>query len=201
MAPETIIENEKTGEQVEIDDGYDFVFKVSDEDFQNISQTCEIPCDLKGDWTKEFYKQVWAGVMSSDGSASDEITQFLVTDDINTVAEVTMGGGGMGAVALAIGAGKLKKLKKLARWVKGNRGKKIPGTKQGGGNWANDGRGGGQVLPRKDSKGNPINYKEYDVNPAPRWGNKRGKERMVVGSDGRTYYTRDHYKTFKEFKH
>jgi ribonuclease T1 len=57
------------------------------------------------------------------------------------------------------------------------------------------------VLPKKDANGNPITYTKYDVNPAPQHGATRGKERMVVGSDGRAYYTRDHYKTFEEFKY
>ena len=59
----------------------------------------------------------------------------------------------------------------------------------------NDGRGGGQVLPRQDAVGNPIIYKEYDINPYQR-GVNRGAERIVIGSDGRAYYTSDHYSTF-----
>lgn len=35
----------------------------------------------------------------------------------------------------------------------------------------------------------------------PQNGATRGNERMVVGSDGKAYYTRDHYKTFEEFKY
>nr|WP_244491078.1 hemagglutinin repeat-containing protein [Paramesorhizobium deserti] len=61
--------------------------------------------------------------------------------------------------------------------------------------FANDGRGGGQVLPRQDSQGNPITYKEYDINPYTR-GVNRGAERIVIGSDGNAYYTSDHYNTF-----
>ena len=56
-------------------------------------------------------------------------------------------------------------------------------------------------MPRKDANGNPITYREYDINPAPQNGATRGNERMVVGSDGKAYYTRDHYKTFEEFKY
>ncbi|MCV4714119.1 hypothetical protein OFC05_29060, partial [Escherichia coli] len=63
----------------------------------------------------------------------------------------------------------------------------------------NDGRGGGQVLPKTDSAGNPIKYKEYDVNPYQK-GVNRGAERLVRGtSDGKTYhtyYSNDHYRTF-----
>jgi guanyl-specific ribonuclease Sa len=47
-------------------------------------------------------------------------------------------------------------------------------------------------LPKTDSNGNPINYKEYDVNPYQK-GVNRGTERIVIGSDGKAYYTNDHY--------
>jgi len=71
-----------------------------------------------------------------------------------------------------------------------------PGV-QGGRSFANDGRGGGQVLPKKDSIGNPISYREWDVNPYQK-GVNRGPERLVTGSDGKAYYTNDHYGTFTE---
>ena len=40
-------------------------------------------------------------------------------------------------------------------------------------------------------------HQEFDVNPYQR-GVNRGAERLVVGSDGRAYYTSDHYRTFTE---
>ncbi len=55
------------------------------------------------------------------------------------------------------------------------------------------------MLPETTSSGNPITYKEYDVNPRVE-GVNRGTERVVIGSDGRAYYTNDHYQTFKEIK-
>jgi guanyl-specific ribonuclease Sa len=61
--------------------------------------------------------------------------------------------------------------------------------------FANDGRDGGQVLPKTDGAGKPITYKEYDVNPF-KPGVNRGAERVVVGSDGKAYYTDNHYTTF-----
>jgi RHS repeat-associated protein len=76
-----------------------------------------------------------------------------------------------------------------------NTGKAPPGYK-GGRSFKNDGRGGGQQLPQKDASGNPITYKEHDVNPYQK-GVNRGEERLVRGSDGKSYYTKDHYKTFK----
>ena len=73
-----------------------------------------------------------------------------------------------------------------------------PSGYRGGRTFANDGRGGGQVLPRTKPDGSPITYNEYDVNPYTP-GVNRGAERLVVGSDGRSYYTSDHYTTFTEF--
>ena len=69
-----------------------------------------------------------------------------------------------------------------------------PGYK-GGRTFKNDGRGGGQVLPKKDAQGNPLTYREFDVNPYQR-GVSRGGQRIVVGSNGKAYYTSDHYGTF-----
>lgn len=54
-------------------------------------------------------------------------------------------------------------------------------------------------LPERDAAGNAIDYKEYDVNPKIE-GKNRGTQRLVVGSDGRAWYTNDHYKSFVEVK-
>jgi guanyl-specific ribonuclease Sa len=73
-------------------------------------------------------------------------------------------------------------------------GKPFPGY-IGGRTFENDGRNGGQVLPRTDAQGNPISYQSWDVNPYQP-GVNRGSERVVTGSDGSSYYTDDHYTTF-----
>lgn len=54
-----------------------------------------------------------------------------------------------------------------------------------------------KIVPQSDANGNPINYQEWDVNPKIE-GQNRGTERILTGSDGRNWYTDDHYKTFKE---
>ena len=51
-------------------------------------------------------------------------------------------------------------------------------------------------LPKKDNSG-PITYKEYDISKASD-PSDRGLKRVVIGSDGRKYYTNDHYETFIE---
>ena len=56
-----------------------------------------------------------------------------------------------------------------------------------------------KIVPQFDEKGNPIDYQEWDVNPKIE-GQNRGTERILTGSDGRAWYTNDHYKSFKEIK-
>jgi hypothetical protein len=56
----------------------------------------------------------------------------------------------------------------------------------GGRQFLNDGRGGGQALPRTAADGTPIAYREWDVNPRVP-GVNRGAERLVTGSDGKAY--------------
>lgn len=56
-----------------------------------------------------------------------------------------------------------------------------------------------KLLPQKDDNGRRINYQEWDVNPKQQ-GRNRGAERLVTGSDGRAYYTKNHYKTFIEIE-
>jgi ribonuclease T1 len=73
-------------------------------------------------------------------------------------------------------------------------------------NKAMDGYVGGRVftnrekiLPQQDATGAGINYQEWDVNPKVQ-GQNRGTERICTGSDGRSWYTNDHYRTFTEIK-
>ncbi|HET6326284.1 MAG TPA: M48 family metalloprotease [Planctomycetaceae bacterium] len=66
---------------------------------------------------------------------------------------------------------------------------------EGGRTFLNLGKGGDQSLPNFDSNSKTIKYREWDVNPHVE-GRNRGTERLVTGSDGRAYYTSDHYRTF-----
>jgi guanyl-specific ribonuclease Sa len=84
----------------------------------------------------------------------------------------------------------------VANYVEANGGVAMTGYK-GGRTFMNSGSGGGQVLPRAGG-GNPITYREYDINPYVK-GVNRGAERVVTGSDGSRYYTGDHYQTFTKF--
>ncbi len=69
-----------------------------------------------------------------------------------------------------------------------------PGTK-GGEQWHN--RGGD--LPRTDTGGRAISYREWDVNPKQP-NRSRDAERIVTGSDGSAWYTGDHYTTFTRMR-
>ena len=88
---------------------------------------------------------------------------------------------------------------KVIDYAKKNDGKPLyNNNKRTQNTFANDGRKGGQVLPKKDNSG-PITYKEYDISKASD-PSDRGLKRVVIGSDGRKYYTNDHYTTFIEIK-
>lgn len=52
-------------------------------------------------------------------------------------------------------------------------------------------------LPERNAAGDKIDYREWDVNPKEE-GRNRGAERLITGSDGRAWYTKDHYNTFRE---
>ena len=69
-----------------------------------------------------------------------------------------------------------------------------PSGYRGGTQFMNDGRDGGEVLPRTDADGKPVTYWEWDVSPYT--GANRGTERLVTGSDGSAWYTNDHYDSF-----
>ncbi|MEO6812628.1 MAG: ribonuclease domain-containing protein [Ginsengibacter sp.] len=56
-----------------------------------------------------------------------------------------------------------------------------------------------KIVPQTDDNGNPIQYQEWDVNPKIQ-GQNRGTERILTGSDGRAWYTNDHYQSFQEIK-
>ena len=55
------------------------------------------------------------------------------------------------------------------------------------------------LLPKKDASGKKIEYREWDVNPKMQ-GKNRGAERLITGSDGKAYFTNDHYGSFVKVK-
>lgn len=59
-------------------------------------------------------------------------------------------------------------------------------------------------LPGVDENGKAITYDAYDIDPPSATqssnGQTRGKKRLIIGSDGKKYYSSDHYKTFSQIK-
>lgn len=74
-----------------------------------------------------------------------------------------------------------------------------PPEQVGGRRFGNYGSGGEQKLPGRDARGRRIEYREWDIHPR-RPGRSRGPERIVTGSDGRAWYSADHYCTFTEMR-
>lgn len=83
-----------------------------------------------------------------------------------------------------------QKVYKVLKYIKENR--EAPDGYVGGRKFGNYEK----QLPQKDENGRRINYQEWDVNPKQQ-GRNRGAERLVTGSDGRAYYTKNHYKSFQ----
>lgn len=74
-----------------------------------------------------------------------------------------------------------------------------PWGQVGGRRFGNYGRGGEERLPDRDRRGRRIDYQEWDIHPKLP-GRSRGAERVVTGSDGRAWYTADHYCSFTEMR-
>lgn len=75
--------------------------------------------------------------------------------------------------------------------------KDLEGKTKAGDDFDNEPRKNESKLPEQASDGSKITYKEFDAETTPK-GQKRGAKRFVHVSDGATYYTDDHYKTFKK---
>ena len=54
-------------------------------------------------------------------------------------------------------------------------------------------------LPITNAIGIRLEYKEYDIYPW-RKGINRGPKRVVIASDGKAYYTKNHYRTFAKIE-
>lgn len=61
---------------------------------------------------------------------------------------------------------------------------------------------GGRYLNKEGLLPSGQGYRKYDVTDTPGWdySKVRSPERIVVGDDGRTWYTGDHYETFTEIE-
>ncbi len=70
-----------------------------------------------------------------------------------------------------------------------------PGGYAGNRTFGNGGVAPDMALPSRTATGGVVTYTEYDIRPYQP-GVDRGPLRVVVGSDGRKYYTADHYRSF-----
>jgi len=131
-------------------------------------------------WTVFTYAaQAVAGVAATAATAAGAATGIAA-------AEAATGAG-----RIPVGPGTEKAWNVLERV--NAKGSPLPGYK-GGSVFENaEGR-----LPGVDGAGNPISYREWDVNPYTK-GVDRGPERVVTGSDGSAYFTGDHYDSFLQF--
>lgn len=59
--------------------------------------------------------------------------------------------------------------------------------------WANDGREDSKELDKTTPDDKSIDYWEYDIHPKQK-NVDRGKQRILRGSDGRWWYTPDHFR-------
>ncbi|MFV1882913.1 MAG: RHS repeat-associated core domain-containing protein [Balneola sp.] len=188
----TNIINRETNEVYIIDDGYDFDFEVSDEEFIKIKQEGDIKASPTA-YTRWYYTAVGYDLKSYSGDTwFDRFMQSIYNDVAGDIfIEASQGNYNRAIVITAEHFLRLKQLKKI---IEMNPNGKIPGTEQGGGKFKNlEG-----LLPAQDNNGNVITYQKYDINP--KTGLRRDGERMIRGSDGRVYYTPDHYKSFMEIK-
>ncbi|WP_229742723.1 RHS repeat-associated core domain-containing protein [Gordonia jinhuaensis] len=67
---------------------------------------------------------------------------------------------------------------------------------RGGGAFANiDRPTGDNLLPAETADGRAIQYREWDMNPKVT-GQPRDAQRILTGSDGSAWFTKDHYQSF-----
>ncbi|MBA1421445.1 MAG: ribonuclease [Epsilonproteobacteria bacterium] len=75
-----------------------------------------------------------------------------------------------------------------------NKGTKPSGLAKGRGQkWGSEFKNNKGQLPKKDTNGKKIIYQEYDVVNVRDSSGTAGIDRVVVGSDGKKYYTGSHY--------
>ncbi|WP_378187911.1 RHS repeat-associated core domain-containing protein [Aquimarina sp. W85] len=115
-----VVNEDDPSQVIHIEDGYDFEWVVDAATFNTIQEAGDIPDNLKWDRTKAFWKQVWQEVTTSDGSASDEVTQFMITDEIEDGIETIdrLSNGQYAGAALTLFLRKVQKGKKGYNLIK-----------------------------------------------------------------------------------
>ena len=115
-----------------------------------------------------------------------EVLEEIVEESIDDVAKpIIKGGSKTGLSDLPENVQNSFNRYEEAGW-QGNVSGQTPGTNAGR-RWANR----KSQLPTVDANGNPITYREFDVNNYN--GFSRDGERFIVGTDGSVWYTDSHY--------
>ena len=200
---ETQIADQATGQTFNGDDFYQVEQEAGIEltGVDALEQTTEADT-LRADEANQALDQERAAASNDTGGASGNGSDGNVGTGGNGTGAGDGGNGGNGGnngnpINSGQGSQVPQRAVDAAQYAQDNNGAAQPGYR-GNDPFANDGRGGGQVLPQLDGNGSPITYTEYDVNPfVPGVG--RGIERVVGGSDGSWWYTNDHYLTFLHF--
>jgi len=114
----TVVNKDDPTQTYNIDDGYDFVWEVSGDDFNRIKENGGIPDDLRSAWNAEFWRQVGEEMKNANGDTwLDQLLQFFFYDDIGDGIESAANQEYASAV-LVVFIGKLKKGKKGFKLVK-----------------------------------------------------------------------------------
>ncbi|MEM9686246.1 MAG: RHS repeat-associated core domain-containing protein, partial [Bacteroidota bacterium] len=126
----TNVINEDTGETYWINDGFNFDFYVSADDFATIQEEGVIPKELRSKHLRAFLKEVGKEMKKQkEDNWLSNLLHFFFYDDIGD-GIINSAEGKYGAAALAIFLGKLKKGKKgynlVKKLLKHGKGKRLP---------------------------------------------------------------------------
>ena len=115
----TWVRNTETDEMFWVDDGYNFTLDVSNDEFNQIKGSGAIESGTSA-YNRWFWKAVWEDVTTSDGSISDDVTQFMITDEVEDGLEMIDGvsNGQYLTAGLTLMLRKVQKAKKGAKLIK-----------------------------------------------------------------------------------
>ena len=86
----TWVHNTETDEMLWVDDGYNFTLDVSNDEFNQIRESGAIESGTSA-YNRWFWKAVWEDLTTSDGTISDDVTQFMITDEVEDGLEMIDG--------------------------------------------------------------------------------------------------------------
>jgi RHS repeat-associated protein len=122
LSPEALttwVHNTETDETIWIDDGYNFTLDVNNDEFNEIKSSGAIESGTSA-YNRWFWKAVWEDLTTSDGSISDDVTQFMITDEVEDGLEMIDGvsNGQYATAGLTLFLRKVQKAKKGYKLIK-----------------------------------------------------------------------------------